>query len=81
MTAVQSAENHGDKWHLAWYLQWGIYTDILTRTHSDNLLEAAEAPILKISSSGVLFEHSYSWASEIEHLEIFSHPQGNQLTQ
>ena len=81
MTAVQSAENHGDEWDLAWYLQWGIYTDILTRTHSDNLLAAAEAPSLKISSSGVLFEHSRSWASEIEHLEIFSHPQGNQLTQ
>ena len=35
--------------------------------------------ILKIVDNGVklLFEHSLSRASEIEHFEIFSHPQEN----
>ena len=31
------------------------------------------------SSVTLLFEHSPSWASEIEHFEIFSRPQENQL--
>ena len=29
----------------------------------------------------LLFEHSHSWASEIEHFEIFSRPQKNKLAQ
>ena len=66
---------------LAWYLPWGIYTYVLTRSHSRNSLAVAEALSLKRSSSGVtlLFEHSTSRASELEHLEIFSCLQGNQL--
>ena len=34
MAAAQAAENDGDKWHLTWYLQWGIHTSIPTWTHS-----------------------------------------------
>ena len=34
-----------------------------------------------LSDLMLLFEHFPSWASEIEHFEIFSHPQENQLTQ
>ena len=35
--------------------------------------------MMKDSVVTLLFEHSLSWASEIEHCEIFSHPQENQL--
>ena len=47
--AAQAAENQGHEWGLTWYLQWGIYTSILTRTYSQNSLVAAEALSLKIS--------------------------------
>ena len=40
MAVAQAAENHGDDWGLTWYLQWGIYTSILTLTHSQNSLSA-----------------------------------------
>ena len=52
MAAVQVAENQGDVWDLTWYLRWTIYTSIATWTHSENLLAAAEALSLKISSHG-----------------------------
>ena len=50
MEAAQAAENHRDERGLTWYLRWGIYTSIPTRTQSQNLLAAAEALSLKISS-------------------------------
>ena len=37
--------------------------------------------IISISGLTLLFEHSPSWASEIEHFEIFSRPQEIKLTQ
>ena len=50
MEAVQAAEKHGDEWGLTWDLQWVIYTSVTTWNQSQNLLSAAEAPNLKISS-------------------------------
>ena len=55
--AAQAAKNHGDEWGLTWYLRWGIYTSILTRTYSQNSL-AAEAVCLKISSHGTSLKWS-----------------------
>ena len=52
MVAAQAAENHGDEWGLTWYLWWGIYTSILTWTHSQNSPAASEALTLKISFHG-----------------------------
>ena len=42
MAAAQAAENQGDEWGLTWYFLQGIYTSILTWTHSQNSLAAAE---------------------------------------
>ena len=50
MPVVQAAENHGDEWGLTWYLSWGIYSSVPTWTWSPNLLAAAEALSLNISS-------------------------------
>ena len=36
MAAAQAAENHRDEWDLTWYLRWGIYKSIWTRTYSQN---------------------------------------------
>ena len=47
--AAQAAENHGDEWGLTWYLWQAIYRAILTWTHLQNSLAAAEALSLKIS--------------------------------
>ena len=58
MVAAQAAENHGDEWGLSWYLQQGIYTSIPTWTHSHNLLAAAEALSLKISSHRISLKWS-----------------------
>ena len=52
MAAKQAAESHEDEWGLTWYLQLGIYTSILTWTHSQHSLAAAEALGLKIPSDG-----------------------------
>ena len=49
MAAAQTAENHGDEWGLT-YLQWWIYTLVLTWNHSQNSPVAAEELSLKISS-------------------------------
>ena len=74
MTGVQAAENHGDKWGWIWYLWWGIYTSVPTQIHSQNLLAAAEASTLKISSHGASQEHpnqhknSHELSDEIRHL-------------
>ena len=50
MTAAQAAENHSDEWGLTWYYLCGICTSIATWTQ--NLLKAAEATSLNISSHG-----------------------------
>ena len=50
MAAAQASKNHEDEWGLTWYFLWGIYTSTPTWTQSQNLIEAAEAPSLKISS-------------------------------
>ena len=52
MAAAEAAENHGVKWGLTWYLQWGIYTSVPTWSHSQNSLTTAEPLILKISPHG-----------------------------
>ena len=55
MAAVKVVENHGDEEFLAWYLQWRVYTQIATWTHSSNgvtgaaATAAAKAPKLKAS--------------------------------
>ena len=59
MTTEQAAENHGDEWELTWHFRWGIYTSILTCTHSKNSLAAAEALSLKISSHGLSLKLSH----------------------
>ena len=51
MAPPQAAENHRHKWGLIGYLQWGIYTSILTWVHSKNLLVATEASNLKVVST------------------------------
>ena len=54
MAAAQATENHGDELSLTWYLRWGIYTSIPTRTHSQNSIAAAEASEFKdILSSNI----------------------------
>ena len=53
MAAAQAAENHQDEWRLTWYWWWGMYTSILTWNYSQNLLAAAEALCLKISSKSL----------------------------
>ena len=58
MAAAQGAENHGDEWGLTWYILWGIYTSILTWTHSQDSLAVAEAPSLKVSSHGTSLKWS-----------------------
>ena len=63
------AENHGDEWSLTW---WGIYTSILTWTHSQNSIAAAEALSLKISSNDhedrpTQHENSHKLCDETEH--------------
>ena len=58
MAAAKAAENHGDRWNLTWYLQWGIYTSILIWTHSQNSLAAAEVLGLKISPNGTSIKWS-----------------------
>ena len=63
MAAAQAAENHGYEWGLAWNLRWEIYTLIPTWTHSQNLLVAAEALSLKISSYGITLK-SFRRASQ-----------------
>ena len=57
MAAAKEAENHGNKWGLAWYFRWGIYTTIPTQTS----LAAAEALSLKISSHGI----SLKWSGRL----------------
>ena len=58
MAAAQAAENRGDEWGLTWYFLWKIYTSIPTWTLSQNSLEAAEAPSLKVSSHGTSLKWS-----------------------
>ena len=55
ITAAQTAGNHGDARVVTSYLQWGIYTSISTRTHSDGV---AEAPSLKITFHGISLKWS-----------------------
>ena len=45
MAEEQAAENHRDEWGLTWYLQWGIYTSILTWTFSRNSPAAIKAEL------------------------------------
>ena len=58
MGAVKAAENHWDKWGLAWYLQWGGHTPIATWTYSSKGAAGAAAaavaddPKLKTPSHG-----------------------------
>ena len=47
-SVAQVAGNHGDEWGLTWHFWWGIYSSILTWTHSQNSLAAAEVLSLKI---------------------------------
>ena len=69
MSDAQRAEKHGDDWGLAWYLQWEIYTSILTWTHSQKSLAAAEALSLKISSD----ETSLKWSQRPSNQHKKSH--------
>ena len=60
MTAVKAVGNHGNEWGLTWYFRWEIYSSIPTWTHSQNLLAAAEALSLNISSHGTSW-NKLSW--------------------
>ena len=60
MAVAQAAENQDER-GLTWYLQWGIYTSILTWNHSQNSPPAAEAVSLKISSD----ETSLKWSQRL----------------
>ena len=42
MPTAQAAQNHGDKWDLTWYLQWGIYLSTSIWTHSQNAVAFAD---------------------------------------
>ena len=59
MAAAHAAGDHGDERGLTWYLQWGIYKSIPTRTYSQNSLAKAEALGLKISSHDTSLK--WSW--------------------
>ena len=58
--AVKVAENHWDKWGLAWYLPWGGHTPIATWTYSwkgaAGAAAAAEDPKLKTPISWKICE-------------------------
>ena len=72
-SVAQVAENHGDEWGLTWHFWWGIYSSILTWTHSQNSLAAAEVLSLKISSHGTSLE----WWRRASKSHEISHKQCN----